>query len=405
MKLYLVKYDINLEAICIMFKTNKFLLPVADVGADKSRIGLMQGRIMAGRVTFMADGIRPLVLRNQRIEGEMRKTDLSRTIQKMADGLKKMINMAELPVAKVFSLSFPGAWNNDGTVYPGTLNNFVPDRDYKVPEQLASSLGAGWSVMINNDGVLQGLVLAGALLKNINRYPGFKDVFANYPRLAVFVPGSGFGAGGYSLEMKTGSIIPFKGPQQFYDIILKRGQGGIVSKTELTPEDRVAGLGIEFHANAGDFAQGPISQLGGRLFSGKMIAHIALNYRGEIQNEARRAFEIAGESLAQTMLLAKLGGITGKGMKTDVINPPAVETEFWDQVKGTRAFLLGGWLNSRAARELLLPVTQGVVKKSGIVFLSSDKLPGLQRLFEKDAIGLMGAAMQVPAETIINSLE
>jgi hypothetical protein len=117
-----------------------------------------------------------------------------------------------------------------------------------------------------------------------------------------------------------------------------------------------------------------------------------------IKEAARALYKKAGEALAQTMILAFEGGAEGESKKAVVNDPPRLETEFWKWVKGTRVFIVGGWLMSKPARNFTLPVLKKELKDKGFDFVTllADEIPGIMDLLEKDAAGLIGAALLLP---------
>jgi hypothetical protein len=81
-----------------------------------------------------------------------------------------------------------------------------------------------------------------------------------------------------------------------------------------------------------------------------------------------------------------------------VNDPPRLEADFWQWVKGTGVFILGGWLTSKPAKRYTLPGLEKTLKNKGydFVIILADEIPGVTELLKKDAAGLVGAALLLP---------
>ena len=142
----------------------------------------------------------------------------------------------------------------------------------------------------------------------------------------------------------------------------------------------------------------PISQIKNRS---SQFSKIWIKDEG-IKEVARALYRKAGEALAQTMILAFEGGAEGESKKAVVNDPPRLETEFWKGVKGTRVFILGGWLTSKPAKRYTLSVLEKTLNNKGydFVIMLADEIPGITELLEKDAAGLVGAALLLPPDAL-----
>ena len=102
------------------------------------------------------------------------------------------------------------------------------------------------------------------------------------------------------------------------------------------------------------------------------------------------------------MILAFEGGAEAESKKAVVNDPPRLESEFWQWVKGTRVFILGGWLTSKPAKKYTLPILEKILKDKGydFVIILADEIPGVSELLEKDAAGLVGAALLLPPDNL-----
>jgi hypothetical protein len=129
--------------------------------------------------------------------------------------------------------------------------------------------------------------------------------------------------------------------------------------------------------------------------TGDGLALLAEHGEAPIREAARSLYRRAGQALAKTMILTYEGGAEGVSRKAVVNDPPELETEFWANVKGTRIFILGGWLMSRPAKDHAWPTMNEWIHRSGhpIVTVAADEIPGVRELLASDAAGLVGAAL------------
>jgi len=252
-------------------------------------------------------------------------------------------------------------------------------------------MGEGWSAFVNNDGVASVLAIAHALVNQREKHPEVKDALAACGRIVGFIPGTGFGAG--ALWVEGGHLVPAPGPQQFFDLILEEGDGRIKPGV-LTPEDLATGEGLRLQALRDDVLR---ARFRPDELTGDGLAILTDHKEASVREAARGLYRRAGQALAQAMILTFEGGAEGASRKAVVCDPPELEREFWANVKGTRVFLLGGWLMSRPAKDHAWPTMKDWVHRSGhpIVTVAADEIGSVHELLASDASGLTGAALLV----------
>jgi len=274
----------------------------------------------------------------------------------------------------------PGAYLDSGEMYPGTADNTEGLEAMHLRESLQNKLGKEWKVSVNNDGIVQVLTSVRMLLSS-----DLKDKIPvkgpGKNKIVGFVPGTGFGAGGIIID-ENGQPFPMTGPQQFYDIQVKSdwkdGKPVIV--------DDFCGKGFDEKARA----------MG--LSSAKDLIPILENINDPNHEKVKGLYHTAALAYAETIKSAHLG----KGIKTDVINPPEVLDGFWDNVRGTEIFMLGGLITSHPdIKSIVFDTIKKELQNSGftnIELIAQDEIPGLNNLGKE--VGLLGGALLVPSEDL-----
>jgi len=355
--------------------TIKFVRAV-DIGGTRSRIGMVK----------IAKGKSPEVVSLKRIINPTRSigpkssprdiTDLNPTLQSIAGIMQEQIvNLPAEQVSTIIGISAPGAWMEEGLPYPGSTPNIPGLEECKLAEELPSLVGDNLSGVVNNDGVANVLTWVDHLLREINHFPLAAPALQDNPSITGFIPGTGFGAGAFTIE--DGKAIPINGPQQFFDIILES------DPQIVTPESSITGAGFEAKFTG---------------LSGIQIAALTEDRTTSTDREiARGIYRDAGTALGQTMVLTYQGGVEGESRKEVVNNPPELETQFWNQVRGTRIFILGGWLLSRAAKNHTLPALTQFLKSGDYPFevIMANQIPGINIILDKDLSGIIGAALLI----------
>jgi predicted NBD/HSP70 family sugar kinase len=379
------------------------IIPVIDLGATHTRRGFVAASVSQGRFTgtpYLLYPEKPKKIKNPTkfVQGHPKGfvTDLTATLEKTVENLKVLYQRVKkkyrYPLVKTVGISAPGAWLEEGIPYKGTVPN-VPDlENFNLAEEVSRMMGPGWRAAVNNDGVANVLAMAHYLLANIEKYPAAKEALKESGKIAGFIPGTGFGAGAFYI--KESQVMPIPGPQQFFDIIVGEGEGRICPHC-LTPEDLATGEGLKHQAERNIILANKFSK---EKLTGEFMASLTEHRDESIKEAARALYRKAGEALAQTMILAFEGGAEGESKKAVVNDPPRLETEFWQWVKGTRVFILGGWLTAKPAKRYTLSVLEKTLKNKGydFVIILADEIPGITELLEKDAAGLIGAALLLP---------
>jgi len=383
------------------------IIPVIDFGATHTRRGFAAVRVSRGRFIsspYLLYPKKPKKIKNptKYVLGHPKGlvTDLKATLEKTVKDIKALSQRVEkkyrYPLIKTVGISAPGAWLEDGIPYKGTVPN-VPDlENLKLAQEVSRMMGAGWNAVVNNDGVANVLAMAHYLLANIEKFPTAKEALKKSGKIAGFIPGTGFGAGAFYL--KESRVIPIPGPQQFFDIIVGEGEGRIAPGS-LTLEDLATGEGLRYQAERNVILANKFRK---DKLGGEFIASLTEHKDESIKDEARALYRKAGAALARLVILTFEGGAEGESKKAVVNDPPRLETEFWKWVKGTRVFILGGWLTSRPAKNLTLPAMEKEIKDKGYDFVTilADEIPGVKELLKKDGAGLVGAALILPPDIL-----
>lgn len=369
------------------------LHPVVGLGGTHVRFGFAQRAISENRFHGMPSLVgtpeRMTCIRTN--DG----VDLNATLDKVAKGLK-----GSLPdnATRFIGIDAPGAWQKNGLPYLGTTPN-IPDLDsYHFAEQFPKMFGPGWKAAVNNDGVANVLAISQMLLMNLDKFPEIQRLLSEKNAgLAGFVPGTGFGAGAF--RVNQGLATPVPGPQQFFDIMLWEGPD-FLNCGWITPETACAGIGFKFQAER--------SLLGERYpeekITGNFIRKLAfLNDPTTAREERIVALDIyrnAAKGLAETMKLTYSGGEPGRSRKAVVNTPNDVEYDFWENVQGTRVFILGGWLTDPSVKGFiskgLTSELEGFEPKLIPVF--ADEIPGVREMIASDTTELIGASLLMPEE-------
>ncbi len=383
------------------------IIPVVDLGGTYTRRGFVAVRISRGRfsgIPYLLYPKKPKKLKNpakpapERPKGIV--TDLRATLEKTAKNLKALYQRVQktcrYPLIKTVGLSAPGAWLEEGIPYKGTVPN-VPDlENFNLAHEFSRKMGSNWSAVVNNDGVANVLAIAHCLLANIEKFPEVNKGLKENAKIAGFIPGTGFGAGAF--DVREGLAVPMPGPQQFFDIIVGDGEGRI-HPHRLTPEDLATGEGLKYQAERNEILA---KKFGKEKFTGEFIAALTEHADKNIKEAAQGLYRKAGEALAQAMILTYEGGVKGESRKAVVNDPPRLESQFWQGIKGTRIFILGGWLTSQPARDYTLPYLNKEIRNKSYDFVTivADEIPGVMELLRKDAAGLVGAALLLHPEAL-----
>jgi hypothetical protein len=379
-------------------------IPAVDLGATHTRKGLVlvrtEGDAPSGHLRLLLPERSKKFLNPTRPAPEHPKgyvTDLPQTLEKAARGLKDIFR--DIPIKdrnairKTVGICAPGAWLADGVPFRGTVPNLPDLAGFRLAEEFPKYMGDGWRAVVNNDGVANVMAIAHALFTQRDKLPQVKDALAACGRIVGFIPGTGFGAG--ALWVEGGRLAPAPGPQQFFDLVLEEGDGRIKPGV-VTPEDVATGEGLRLQALRDDVLRARFKP---DELTGDGLAVLTDHREEAVREAARGLYRRAGRALAQAMILTYEGGAAdGAPRKAVVCDPPELEREFWANVKGTRLFILGGWLMSRPAKDHAWPTMRDLVHRSGhpIVTVEADEIIGVRELLASDAAGLTGAALLVP---------
>ncbi|HRY30252.1 MAG TPA: hypothetical protein P5079_09490, partial [Elusimicrobiota bacterium] len=307
-------------------------------------------------------------------------TDVAEAVRIAGNLLRRSrldVEAEDWKIVKGVGVSAPGAYLNDGSVYPGTVPNIPGLENIRLHEALQKEFGGDFTVApanVNNDGVLQGLVAASYYVRS---HPDFEG-----RKIAVLVPGVGFGAGIYSVE--EGEVAPLPGPQQFYDVVVRNATPGetvVVRQGEKT-EVRLARGGEPIIMD--DIVSGRALELLAGVRLGRSVTIHELNEMAlEGDEAAREVFRIAGRALARFMIRMNTGTFK-KGV-----------VDYRPDTVGVELFLIGGaWMPTGGAREFLLEAAEEHLKEKGAAHLRivrADEVRGMERL--TGHLGVIGATL------------
>ena len=344
---------------------NRAVLKVGvDIGGTNIRVGFVR-----------PETLRPVDFHRQRIPRTLREPDLPAALK---DACRRILDRTRVletrgfRVVREVGVSAPGAYLADGRVHPGTVPNIPFLENTRLFTLFAQEMGPEWRVTpshINNDGVLQGLVMADryAAAAGMRRGP-----------LVALIPGTGCGAGVY--RVKDGEVVPVQGPQQLFDVIVSRSvageplpDGGMARGGEpLTAEDLVSGRALDRY---GRF-------LFGRDVDGAELSDMACRRLPSLARRgARLAFRRVGEDLAALVRILRSGRYQKKYVP------------FRPNTRGVRVFLLGGtWLLRGAGLRFSLPEARRRLPK-GVVFVTADHIPGVKAI--APYLGVAGASLAI----------
>ncbi len=357
-----------------MSALNSLLKTGVDIGGTHLRIGFVGGnQVFHYYHSKIKRSLKGHVLLNELVQ------EAAAYILKKTACLEK----AGKRVIRQVGVSAPGAYMQDGHVFPGTVPNIPVLKKAKLFQLFSKALGHEWHVTashVNNDGVLQGWYLADFYVKAGKMKQG---------KIVALVPGTGFGGGVY--HVARGVAQPVPGPQQLFDVVLKNNS----MKNPLMMEDLVTGRALALKGTA----------LLGRSVTGEALSELALcrrggaclrpsskegNQKSKIKNQkwidessiACQIFKEAGEDLAGFIELAHTG----------VFKKAVVP--FKPDTRGVRVFLIGGnWLLSGAGRKISLRAAREKLKDKGFSIVPVDEMKG----FEQSAkyLGVLAASMLV----------
>jgi hypothetical protein len=384
-----------------MASTVRFVAhPVIDFGGTHCRVGWVARITKNGR--FIGT---PKIMRVGRFECPLNKIGQPDIKATLAIARKMITEMtpSKIRILKIIGGSFPGAWLENGYAYPGTANNTEELENYPLAKELSKLMGEGWQAYINNDGVANVLAIAQGLMTNLNRFPAIKEALRRSPKVAGFIPGTGFGAGAF--KVKGSSLVPVSGFQQFFDMAIGKGPGVVDPKNKrTTPEDFAAGVGLAFQAKHSILKKLYSDEELSPQRIGKLLARLAFSSQGVSDAERQAALALyrgAARALVDTMILTHDGVKKGERRKLVVNDPPELETQFWRSIKGTRVFIFGGWLTNPQVKRFMADAVADELRKAGrtdLHFVFSDEIKGIQKMIDNDSVALVGAALLVPGK-------
>jgi hypothetical protein len=377
-----------------MYNVKKLIHPAVDHGGTGSRAGLAEWRVINGRFS----GI-PRIISSRKFATPLNKKTgqpdiaacLSRQKQIIEEQIEKLPLNKKKMLKKIVGAGFPGAWLENGRVYPNTVNTNRELEGVHLSSRFSRLMGKGWKTVVNNDGVAHALALSQSLVNSLDRFPRIRQILKRTGKIAGIIPGTGLAGGVFTYH--DGILTAVSGPQQIFDIITGRLR---------TAEDSVSGAGLSFKARRSFLRKRYSKEKLSTQNIGPLLAHLAFSRSKHIKADERRfAFSLykeAASALARTMWLMNKGGIKGKSCKLVVNDPPSLETDFWENVKGTSVFILGGWLTNPQVKSYMARAIRKELDKLGlfdVVFIFANNLPGVKRMIKSDSVGLTGAALLV----------
>ncbi len=284
-------------------------------------------------------------------------------------------------VVRQVGVGAPGAYLENGRAYPGTAPNIPELEKIELYRLFARRLGSAWTVTpshVQNDGVAQGRLMAAAYARVAGMRRG---------KIIALIPGTGFGAGVF--EASGGNVRPVPGPQQLFDVVVRRAERGepiivAVEGSLIVHPARGGEPLMAEHLMTGRALECLGSQEFGRDMNGKALSRAALRGTGEQKKRARRLFVQVGRDFARFVHLTRSG------------NFKKCRVPFKPPTRGTRVYLLGGrWLLEGAGRALSLPEARRVLAKTGpgVRMLTADRIKNFAA--SGTHAGVLGAALSV----------
>lgn len=400
-----------------MPNTRTIVHPVVGFGGTNLRVALAERDVVSGKLSGMPKILHPVIMPSPKLSCSDN-VDLDKALSQVRNViLSKTEKCSGTELVKFVGWSLPGAWLESGVPYPGTTPNIPGLRDFHLADEFASMMGPGWRVAGNNDGVVQVFAQANLLLKHLDLFPHVRAALSCFasPKIAGLVPGTGCGGG----FMNAGKfIVPVSGPQQVFDFKLWPGLSVIPGSSYVLNEDAIAGVGFSLQARNSFLKHRYSEKALDRRAIGPLLSRMAFSGSKRIKADEKEfalgVYRNAVRALKETMELTFNGGdLKGRSRKAVVNSPAEVEANFWSAVRGTTAFILGGWL----ADPMVKPFIGKELKDSldrdgqiGLQFVFSDDIPGVDKMVHfKPAIGpnkmditeLVGASLLMP-ENLIN---
>ena len=330
------------------------------------------------------------------IVNDKKKMDIDEVMRLIVSKIKEGINDLKScgissHIITELGFSCIGAWKDDGFAYPGSLPPAPHLEKINIARGLVSDLGNEWDVHINNDGVANVLLAVHYLLDSIEKgkFGEAREALKISPKIIGFFPGTGFGAGGFFLEENR--LVPMPGPQQFFDIAVQPGKGEF-SNQYMVCEDFLSGHSL---ADSGKKSVAIVRAYPNKEINGELMAKALSNPDEDVKKEAIRIFRQAGKALGEAIISLHNG--TGKKV---VLSEKSIEKQFWEEVKGCRIFIFGGWL-VKDARDILFPTVREYLAQKGygdINIIAADQIPGLEKNVKN--AGILGASLLVPADVM-----
>ncbi|MDY6853604.1 MAG: hypothetical protein SWO11_02690 [Thermodesulfobacteriota bacterium] len=381
--------------------SKKIVIPSVDLGATKIDFA------------FFSTQRRRAVLEYPSVEvvKTRGKTDAERTLRLIARLIRERTREAEnkgLIVLKFVGIGAPGLYLNDNSVDARTVPNIPGLAHIKPAEVLEDMLGQEWKVYINNDGVVQALASADALVRSFD----YKEKWAKIAeetggKIIYLGPGTGFGAGKV-LVRKDGQVAPMPGVQGLFDIVIRddktaedllggNGLGKIAQLQERINIERGNPVFLKFTKAYDEWIKCPgrVTQEQLSQISGKVLAMAYFSEDREAKKYAQEILVQAGKDLAR--LIIQLHEGTGKKKLLDW------DRDDWNAVKGTKLFLVAGLLIKPIGKEVILPCARDALTRAGyfekVYLMEMDQLPMIQE--REDKIGIIGASLMVPKKNIL----
>ncbi|MFA5350531.1 MAG: ROK family protein, partial [Candidatus Omnitrophota bacterium] len=359
-------------------RISSVVIPAIDFGGTNIRVALVQRKIRKGQfigepiILWKGSCVNPFKI----VNGE-KVVDLPEAIDSMValirEGLRSK-QMQSRRLLKSVGILAPGAWQENGLVYSGTAFN-VPDLErLKFADEITDRLSKEWQVFINNDGVAHSLAMTHHLLSliNLREFASVKDRLKTAPKIINIIPGTGFGAGG--LFIKNNQVVVMPGPQQFFDIVIRKGKG-------------IANLAC----------QNTVLQKLDRI-NGEFLSKLTYSTDASIRASAISIFNQVGMDLSRAIIAI----YEGSGRKLIVNIPEELESQFWQSVKGCSIFILGGWLIKSSNRKHILTALKDELNSRGyrdIILIEADRIHGLKEIV--GCTGILGASLFVPSRSLI----
>lgn len=364
--------------------TGVVAVPCIDIGQTNVRVNFVMRNLLDGKV----DQNKPIAFENiaeysKKVEELRRGKGFIQNLLTFVDDAIKQgqakLSVNGTPVVLHIGIGATAAFNADGGVYPGTATDLSELEGENLIALILGKIGKRWKASVNNDGVVQVNYLAQQFL-NSSLCDKINPAALKIGKIIGFVPGTGFGAGGFFVNDRR-ELVPMPGPQQFYDIKL--------------PNDKIPD----------DFCGSWFAEQAQRLgFSSAETMSDTLKYPDNPKYaDVAAVYQESAKAFAEIIKKTHAGA----GEKTTVKYP-----EFWTNVKNTSVFILGGLIvKTLQIKEIMDKAIRAELKGLPVEIVYQDDILADFASTQYDTekykayVGIISSSLLIPKDELQNSTE